>query len=340
MGVFDGGIDGLKENPAVSVSISVVMSVQDAGRYLAPTMESILAQQDVDLEFLVVDDGSTDGSGEVLRGFAARDSRVRIFHQESRGLTEALILACAQARGRYIARQDAADLSRPGRLARQERALDAQPRLAFTSCWTEYRGPRMEYLYTTRDSGRAREPADVVIEEGGRVTLSDGPTHHGSVMFRREVYERVGGYRREFYLAQDRDLWFRMAEAGLYQALPEALYVALVLPASRSSSFRDVQHRLGRLARRAFELRHAGRPEGEVLELASGLRPRGSAHGARRIAAANYFIGEALRRNEDRRCLGYLGTAVRLRPFHAGGWLRLLQAGAVSRIGRWRADPE
>ncbi|HJR52857.1 MAG TPA: glycosyltransferase family A protein [Gemmatimonadota bacterium] len=321
-------------------TVSVVMSVQDAGEYLAPTMESVLAQEGVDLELLAVDDGSADGSTDVLRGFAKGDRRVRVLRQERLGLTEALILGCSHARGPYIARQDAADLSRPTRLARQARALDADPELAFVSCWTEYRGPRMEYLFTTRDTGRARDPADVVVEEGGKPTLADGPTHHGSVMLRREVYERVGGYRREFYLAQDRDLWFRMAEAGRYQALPEALYVALVLPASRSASFRDVQHRLGRLARRAFELRQAGASEAPALELAAALRPRGSAHGARRIAAANYFIGEALRRNGDLRCLGYLGTAVRLRPLHAVGWLRLLQAGAGSTIGRWRAGPE
>ena len=320
--------------------VSVVMSVQDAGEYLAPTVESVLAQEGIELELLAVDDGSVDGSADVLRSFAERDPRVRFFRRERLGLTEALIFGCAHARGRYVARQDAADLSRPGRLARQARALDADPGLAFVSCWTEYRGPRMEYLYTTPDSGRARAPTNVVVEEKGRVTLADGPTHHGSVMFRREVYERIGGYRREFYLAQDRDLWFRMAEAGRYQALPEPLYVARVLPASRSASFRDVQHRLGRLARRAFELRRAGASETEVLALASTLRPRGSAHGARRIAAANYFIGEALRRNEDLRCLGYLGRAVRLRPLHAASWLRLFQAGAVSAIGRWRADPE
>jgi glycosyltransferase involved in cell wall biosynthesis len=320
--------------------VSVVMSVQDGGEYLAPTMESVLAQEGVDLELLAVDDGSVDGSADVLRSFAERDPRVRVFRRERLGLTEALIFGCAHARGRYVARQDAADLSRPGRLARQAQALDADPGLAFVSCWTEYRGPRMEYLYTTRDSGRARAPANVVVEEKGKVTLADGPTHHGSVMFRREVYERIGGYRREFYLAQDRDLWFRMAEAGRYQALPEPFYVARVLPASRSASFRDVQHRLGRLARRAFELRRAGASEAEVLALASTLRPRGSAHGPRRIAAANYFIGEALRRNEDLRCLGYLGRAVRLRPLHAASWLRLFQAGAVSAIGRWRAGPE
>jgi glycosyltransferase involved in cell wall biosynthesis len=316
------------------------MSVRDAGEHLAPTMESVLDQEDVDLELVAVDDGSTDGSGDVLRDFASRDPRVRVFRQARLGLTEALILGCSRARGRYIARQDAADLSLPGRLARQEHALDADPGLAFVSCWTEVRGPRMEYLYTTRDSGRARDPADVVVEVGGTATLADLPTHHGSVMFRRDVYERVGGYRREFYLAQDHDLWFRMAEAGRYQVLPEALYVALVLPASRSSSFRDVQHRLGRLARRAFELRRGGRPETEVLELASTLRPEGSAHESRRIAAANYFIGEALRRNEDLRCLGYLGRAVRLRPFHGPSWVRLLQAGAGSTIGRWRAGAE
>ncbi len=324
----------------VSPSVSVVMSVRDAAEYLVPTMQSILSQEDVDLEFLIVDDGSRDGSDAILRDYAASDPRVRVLTQECRGLTEALILACAEARGRYVARQDAADLSRPRRLVLQQGALDADPGLAFVSCWTEYRGPRMEYLYTTRDTGRAREPAHVVVEEGGTATLSDGPTHHGSVMFRKDVYERVGGYRREFYLAQDRDLWFRMAEAGRYQVLPEALYVALVLPASRSASFREVQHRLGRLARRAFELRHAGRTETEVLELASTLRPSGSAHGARRIAAANYFIGEALRRNEDLRCLAYLRRAVRLRPFHAASWLRLLQAGAGSTVGRWRAGTE
>ena len=325
----------------MSVSVSVVMSVHDAGEFLRPSMESILCQEGVEFEVVVVDDGSADGSGAVLEEYAARDPRVRLIRQLRLGLTEALIRGCAEARGRYIARQDAADLSRPGRFAQQATALDADPGLAFVSCWTEYRGPGMEYLYTTRDSGTARVPANVVAEAAGRPTLSDGPTHHGSVMFRREHYERVGGYRREFYLAQDRDLWFRLAEVGRYQVLPEPLYVALVLPASRSSSFRDVQHRLGRLARRAFELRQAGHSERDILALATTLRPHGSAQGSRRLAAANYFIGEALRRNGDRRCLGYFGRAVRLRPLHAPSWVRLLQAGAASTLGRpRRSRPE
>lgn len=315
------------------------MSVHDAGAFLRPTMESVLSQEGVEFEVVVVDDGSADGSGELLDEYAALDPRVRLIRQPRLGLTEALIRGCSEARGHYIARQDAADLSRPGRLARQAAALDADRGLAFVSCWTEYRGPGMEYLYTTRDSDTAHAPANVVVEVAGRPTLSDGPSHHGSVMFRKEHYERVGGYRREFYLAQDRDLWFHLAEVGRYQVLPEALYVALVLPASRSSSFRDVQHRLGRLARSAFELRQAGHSEADILALAATLRPRGPERGSRRIGAANYFIGEALRRNGDRRCLGYLGRAVRLRPLHAPSWVRLLQAGAAATLGR-RAQSE
>jgi glycosyltransferase involved in cell wall biosynthesis len=319
----------------MSPLVSVVMGVRDAGDRLAPTLESVLSQEDVDLELVVVDDGSRDGSGALLAEWAAKDPRIRLIHQPELGLTEALIRGCSEARGGFIARQDAADRSRPGRLARQVRALELDPGLAFVSCWTEYRGPELEYLYTTRDSGKAREPADVIVEGGDTPALADGPTHHGSVMFRKEHYERAGGYRREFFLAQDRDLWFRLAEVGRYQALPEALYVALVLPASRSSSFRDVQHRLGSLARRAFELRRAGRSEREVLELAASLRPQELADTPRRLAGAHYFIGEALRRNGDSRCLRYFRRAVRANPLHAAGWARLVQASATSVLGGW-----
>lgn len=323
----------------MSALVSVVMGVRDAGEYLRPTLESVLGQQGVDLEFVIVDDGSRDGSSEILREYAGRDPRVRLLAQPCRGLTEALIRGCEAARGAYVARQDAADVSRPGRLARQKEALDADPRLAFVSCWTEYRGPDREYLFTSRDSGAARSPSDVVVKAAdGRASLADGPSHHGSVMFRGSCYRRAGGYRSEFFLAQDRDLWFRLAEHGLFQAIPESLYVALVLPASRSSSYRAVQHRLGGLARRAFELRQSGRPEREVLDLAETLRPEGPAEAPRRLAGAHYFVGEALRRNRDPRCMKYFRRTLRADPLHAAGWVRLLQAGATTALGGWRAE--
>ena len=84
--------------------------------HLAAMLDSILSQEGVELEFIVVNDGSRDKSGEVLNEYAQGDSRLRIIHQENTGLTRALIRRCDAARGEFIARQDVGDISLPGRL--------------------------------------------------------------------------------------------------------------------------------------------------------------------------------------------------------------------------------
>lgn len=306
--------------------VSVVMGVHDDAPYLAETMDSVLSQTGPPIELVVVDDGSTDGSREILRRYAEEDPRVRVVEQENRGLTLALIRGCGLAAAGIVARQDAADVSRPGRLAAQRDALTADPALAFVSCWTDVCGPGWEYLYTQRGTGRAEWPLEVVARDGGRATLLDHPPHHGSVMFRKSAYDRVGGYRESFYLAQDRDLWFRLAEVGRLQVLPRAWYAARVLPDSRTSTYRDTQIRLMELARRAFDARQEGRSEDDLLRAASALRPDGRPD-ARSRAAAHYFIGEALRRNADPRCLDYLRRSVALDRWEGRAWARLAQAG-------------
>ena len=119
-----------------SPAVSVVMSVYNGAPLLRETMDSILAQEDVDVELVVVNDGSTDGSGAILDDYARRDRRVRVIHQENRGLTRALIAGCAAARAPLIARHDAGDLSHPRRLIKQKSAFSAAPDLAFVSSWT------------------------------------------------------------------------------------------------------------------------------------------------------------------------------------------------------------
>src|SRR5262245_60096318 len=95
--------------------ISVVVGVYDGQRYLRESMSSVLDQTDVSLELIVVDDGSTDASSAILEEVARHDHRVRVIRQENLGLTKALQRGCAEARGGLIARQDADDLSWPGR---------------------------------------------------------------------------------------------------------------------------------------------------------------------------------------------------------------------------------
>src|SRR5947208_3071693 len=99
--------------------VSVVTAVYNGGRYLRPALASILEQDGVALELVVVDDGSTDDTAAILDELARRDERVRVLRQPNQGLTDALVRGCSEARGEFIARQDADDVSLPGRLAKE-----------------------------------------------------------------------------------------------------------------------------------------------------------------------------------------------------------------------------
>jgi glycosyltransferase involved in cell wall biosynthesis len=302
-------------------AISVVMGVHNGAATLAATLDSILGQTEGDFECIVVDDGSTDGTAEILEQYAARDPRIRVLTQQNEGLTSALIAGCAAARGAYIARHDAGDLSHRERLARQRALFESEPRLAFASCATEYVGPRGEPLYTAYTRGSATKPI-TALDPNAPNGMIDGPMHHGSAMFRRDLYERVGGYRRAFRYGQDWDLWYRLGAAGLFQNLPEVLYTARVTPDSISVSARAPQHALARLSLAAMRARSRGADEGPFLEEASRItaQKRGS------HADGFYFIGEALRRNGDARGREYLRDAVRADPLHWRAWLRYAQS--------------
>lgn len=304
--------------------ISVVMGVFNGASTLAATLDSILAQTEEDFECIVVDDGSTDGTPDILGACAARDPRVRVIRQENGGLTRALIAGCAAARGNYIARHDAGDLSDPRRFDAQKRALDADAGLTFVSTATQYAGPDLEPLWIARPTAAARKPLHVLDLNlpGG---MTEGPTHHGSVMFRREAYERAGGYRAAFYYGQDYDLWYRLAEVGTYQGIDQVLYTARITTDSISSAARLRQNRLGQFSRAALEARQHGQSDAEILERAAAIG-RAPRRALSQRGNGLYFIGEALRRNGDRRARRYLRQSIAAWPFSIRTWVRYLQS--------------
>ena len=301
----------------------MVMSVYNDAEYLSESVESILSQEGVDFEFIIIDDGSTDGSGEMLDEYAAKDGRVRLIHQANVGLTRALIRGCDIALGQYIARQDGDDLSLAGRLAGLRKRIVSEQNLSFVSSWAKCVGPDGEQLRTVRRPSDSAEATRALLHE------RQGPPAHGSVMFKKEAYEAVGGYRDGFYYAQDSDLWLRLAEIGRVAYVPEVLYAYRSSPHSISSESREVQKEFGRLGRQCSELRLRGESDHEVLERAEALanrirRGEGVTKSRFGKAVGHYLIGCDLARRGDRRALSYFGRAVMTHPFHWRAWCRLV----------------
>jgi glycosyltransferase involved in cell wall biosynthesis len=306
----------------VSVGTTFVLPVYNAADVIAETIESILGQSDRDFELIVVDDGSNDGTPAVLARYAAQDSRMRIVTQANAGITRALIAGCAAARGTYIARHDAGDWSDRERLAAQRALLDRHADVVFVSCWTEFVGPEREPLFTSRGPADAVRPLAIIDVEREHGIIG-GPTHHGSVVFRREAYERAGGYRPEFYYGQDWDLWYRLAAIGMFQTAPRVLYFARIDEKSISSASRETQRRLAKLSHAALLVRTRGKSDAAIVATAATVRPQRRRWCVR--GRGLYFIGEALRRNGDARARDYLTRAVRACPLHVKAWIRLAQ---------------
>jgi glycosyltransferase involved in cell wall biosynthesis len=296
--------------------ISVVMGVRNGAPCLHRSLESVLGQEGVELEVIVIDDGSTDETPGILAEMARRDTRLRVSRQEKAGLTRALIRGCAAARGDVIARQDADDTSLPGRLATQVALLDGDPGLVMASCWSECVGPRDELLFrVTPELGS--EDATRELRKGRH-----HPSAHGSVVFRRDAYERVGGYRAAFYYAQDSDLWQRLADEGRLGYAREVLYRFAMQPSSISRSHRHLQLEFDRLAQASAAARRGGTDEGVFLEEAARLGHAVPSAGRGGESAA-YFIGRCLLDRHDPRAGGYLLAALREIPLSPRVWLAL-----------------
>ncbi|MEK6302306.1 MAG: glycosyltransferase [Acidobacteriota bacterium] len=304
-----------------SPDVSVVMSVYNGADHLRETLDSILAQEGVAFELIVVNDGSTDQSAKILDEYASRDERVRVFQQENQGLTKSLIRGCSEARGKYIARHDAGDVSLAGKLAKQLEIIANTPDAAFVSCGTRFVGPEGEYLYdVNRDPTSATERL---------LTLNldeiQGPSSHPSAMFSRSLYESIGGYRSAFYFAQDLDLWIRLAERGRHVVMPEVLYQASVNVASISGLYRKEQIQTAKAILDCARRRRNGLSEGPALERAGEISPPAQRYNNRRARAqALYFIGVCLRDRKNPMAPDYFKRALRAYPLHLKAVARLL----------------
>ena len=197
--------------------VSIILPVRNAAATVEEAVDSVLVQTLRDFELIAVDDRSTDGSGDKLRRAAERDPRVRIVPGAGAGLTAALNAAVREARGRYVARQDADDRSMPSRLETQVNALDRHPTLCAL-------GTAAMTIDDAGDAiGRFPTAHGVAAVRKGLRSASATPCH-GSMMIRQDALAAVGGYRTAFATSQDFDLWLRLSERWDIDNLEEPLY--------------------------------------------------------------------------------------------------------------------
>jgi len=199
-------------------TVSVIMSVYNGEKYTPEAVESILAQTFGDFEFILIDDGSTDGSKAILENYANRDPRVRLISRPNKGLTKTLNEGLGLARGDFLARMDADDISLPQRFEKQVAFLREHPECVCVGARVLRVDPYGSPLSESDHKLTHEEIDHQLMEEGLGWAIT-----HPVAMMRREPVATVGGYREQFKTSQDLDLWLRLAEVGRLANLPEIL---------------------------------------------------------------------------------------------------------------------
>jgi glycosyltransferase involved in cell wall biosynthesis len=191
--------------------VSIVMPAYNEEKRIGRAIDSILSQSFEDFELIIINDGSSDNTENIIKEYQKKDERIILISQENSGVAKALNVGINIAKGEYIARMDADDISDKERLKIQVKFLDENPRIAMVGSWgyivDEYKCRKLEVKLPCK------------YEAIKRFLIRDNAFIHTSVMLRRSVLEEVG-YYRDIRAFEDYDLWIRIAKFYPIENLP------------------------------------------------------------------------------------------------------------------------
>ena len=292
-------------------AVSVIMPAFNAAAYLSTAVESVLRQTCADLELLIVDDGSTDGTVACAEAFAQRDSRVRIVRQANSGPGPARSAGFRAAAGRLFAFLDSDDEWDDTFLAAQVAILDARPDVDVV-------------IGNARNRGGARHgyPCRPVRQAGLPITLAEMLADETALfimaVFRREVVEAVGGFDPELFTNEEYKMWIRASLAGFaFTRNPTPLGWYTCRDGSLSSSETRMLRGILQVYAKTRGALAVRSPERAILN-------RQTERFAAELAAAD--IRESLRRGDAAEAARHLASL----QAHRGGWL----LGAAARFAR------
>jgi glycosyltransferase involved in cell wall biosynthesis len=268
-GDFEGR--AMVADPAVAYEpvASFVIPVHNNGAYLDAALRSARAQTVHDLEIIVVDDGSTDGSLAIAQRHAAEDPRVRVVAQVHLGLSEARNHGLRLARAKWVALQDADDISLPARVERQLAFLREHPDVAALGTYGWRIGVDGRRLSVQDIGPRDRAHLAQICARGEAIWLNTSST-----MLSRDLVLQLGGFRSMYGVAEDVELWTRLADDHLVLALPERLHEYRIHRASVSMTrFFEQMEQWLQIQVNATR-RRSGEPELDLASFRSWQRSR------------------------------------------------------------------
>jgi len=293
--------------------VSVVMAVYNSERYLTEAIDSLLSQTLGDFEFIIVDDGSFDGSGEIIRAFD--DSRIRLKRQENKGLAAALNSGIAMARGVFVARMDADDHSLPERLLEQVEFLDAHPEVvAVGSAAIIMDADGCEICVF-------RNPEE---DTQLRHRFPTSPFVHPSVMFRLSAFLSAGGYPEYMkHGGEDIVLFSAMAKQGQLSNLQSPLIRYRITPGSISRKPKTFRRELKKIISDVANGTEAGSDALKQLEISSVAIPQKESDFSYHYDLARYYIWSGQGFGRARK---HLAECRKLYPFRPTIWQLYLLA--------------
>lgn len=299
------------------------MPVRNGAEFLEEALRSALDQTWRNLEVVVVDDGSTDATPQILAHLSRIDNRLRAVRLANpSGIVGALNHGLQAARGEYIARLDADDVACPERVRLQVDFLEHRNEVVAT-------GGRV--LYVDRDGDPLGCP-EILLNHGEidayHMTGRGGGVCHGAALFRRQVLMEIGGYRPEFSAAEDLDLLLRLAEVGQLANIPQTIQKVRLHPTSHSLRNREAQRD------QCFEALHqACRRRGVELGTAQFAFPLLSED---TFGTDEFYARFAIAHREIRTALKHSFRRVNANPTHFASW-RTLASTVFAAICRNRA---
>ena len=294
--------------PSSPPVVSALMSVYNGERFLAAAIHSILGQTLGDLELIVVDDGSTDGTLALLQAFAATDSRVRVVSRANTGISRALNEGLALARGEFVAKMDADDVSLPDRFAKQVDFLRKHPDVVVVGGgWQVI--DEADRLLTTLNG-----PLDDAAIQA-HALRGHAPITHSCAMMRRAALQQIGGYDVDFSCALDLDLWLRIGEVGRLANLPDTVLRFRLHGGSVSETKRYEQRRLARVACERAYARRGVQGQFDAVEPWRPGKDRDSVH-----EYAMHYGWWAFKSRQRRTAMVYGTRAVLAKPWEPAGY--------------------